>query len=76
MTSSKFPKVAYANSRQRSNKVTLRQSVRRVQHRTSGWGHVTLGDVVAPSWDRMHLSGMTEQEIADFIGRARSTLHR
>lgn len=24
----------------------------------------------------MHLSGMTEQEIADSIGRARSTLHR
>lgn len=29
-----------------------------------------------PSWDRIHLSGMTEQEIADFIGRARSTMHR
>lgn len=29
-----------------------------------------------PSWDRMYLSGMTVQEIADFTGRARSTVHR
>lgn len=29
-----------------------------------------------PSWDRMYASGMTVQEIADFTGRARSTVHR
>lgn len=29
-----------------------------------------------PSWDRMYTSGMTVQEIADYTGRARSTVHR
>ena len=29
-----------------------------------------------PAWDRMYASGMTVQEIADFTGRARSTVHR
>lgn len=29
-----------------------------------------------PSWDRMYAAGMTVQEIADFTGRARSTVHR
>ncbi|WP_425864747.1 Helicase associated domain protein [Arthrobacter sp. TWP1-1] len=29
-----------------------------------------------PAWDRMYTSGMTVQEIADFTGRARSTVHR
>ena len=29
-----------------------------------------------PAWDRMYSSGMTVQEIADFTGRARSTVHR
>ncbi|ALE04614.1 hypothetical protein AL755_02995 (plasmid) [Arthrobacter sp. ERGS1:01] len=29
-----------------------------------------------PAWDRMYSSGMTVQEIVDFTGRARSTVHR
>lgn len=29
-----------------------------------------------PSWDRMYASGMTVQEIADYTGRPRSTVHR
>ncbi|MEV8143795.1 helix-turn-helix domain-containing protein [Specibacter sp. NPDC078709] len=29
-----------------------------------------------PSWDRMYTSGMTVQEISDYTGRARSTIHR